>query len=291
MLVVTRRCNLNCNYCNTAQLLRQNGGNWRDSEATLKKVMKLFANPLLANCLLVDLFGGEPLLVEELDRIIAFLAHHGHMTNIATNGLLLADRIKDLRKAGISRINVSLYAQNRVVMERNLAGINHVFPTHASLVLLRSAVETYPEKLLETVRFAHEAGCRSLRFWMYRPMGLNPQPSEIIHDTHAAYEYFQRRVNVAFPGFCLWPAVVKTESVKKLCPQLWQRISCDVMGNMQMCCSDFTPKEACRNLFDAEPDTIFNHPAIVTMRKQLMDPESEPPAMCKTCNLLGDPGW
>jgi cyclic pyranopterin phosphate synthase len=291
MLVVTKRCNLNCNHCNTAQLLKQSGGNWRDSEATLEKVMRIFANPLLANCLLVDLFGGEPLLVEELDRIVDYLSRHGHMTNTATNGLLLADRIKDLKKAGISRINVSLYEANRAVLERDLAGINRVFPTNASLLLLRSAVETHPEKLMETVHFAREAGCLGLRFWIYRPMGLNPQPSEIIHDADAAYREFQRRIEAAFPGFCLWPAAIRIGPVRKLCPQLWQRISCDVLGGMQMCCSDFTPGGAFSNLFDDAPDIVFNRPVVVAMREQLMDPRREPPAMFKTCNLLGDPGW
>lgn len=289
---LTIRCNLNCAYCSSAKIYQEGKVDWREKEASLEKVQRIFANPLFANCLLVDLEGGEPLLVKDLDRIVAYLAKGGHITNISTNGLLLADRIADLKQAGISRINVSLYDDNRSVVERNLERINRVFPVHTSLVLLRSVVERQPDRLLEMARFVRDAGCLSLRFWMYRPMGLNPQPAEIINETHPAYLEFRRRIEDALPGFCLWPPTVKTEAVKKLCPQLWQRIGCDMLGNIGICCgTDDSLKGPNSNLFESEPDVVFNHPRLVGMRRQLIDPQSDPPDICKTCNLLGEPGW
>ncbi len=291
-LLLTMRCNLNCGYCNAAKILHAGKERWRESEATLEKVQRIFSNPLFANCLLVDLLGGEPLLVEDFDRIIAFLTERGHITNTSTNGLLLADRIADLKHAGISRINVSLYDANRSFMERNLARINKIFPVHTSLVLMRSMVEKMTDNLLETGRFVRDAGCLSLRFWMYRPIGIDPQPEEIIADTHPAYIEFRRRMEDALPGFCVWPASVKTKAVKKLCPQLWQRVGCDALGTMAICCGiDTTLQGPNSNLFDGEPDVIFNHPTLLGMREQLLDPDSDPPDVCKTCNLLGDAGW
>jgi len=291
-LLLTLRCNLNCGYCNAAKILHAGKERWRESEATLEKVQRIFSNLLFANCLLVDLLGGEPLLVEDFDRIIAYLTERGHITNTSTNGLLLADRIADLKRAGISRINVSLYDANRSLMERNLAIINRIFPVHSSVVLMRSMVEKMPNQLLETARFVRDAGCLSLRFWIYRPIGIDPQPEEIIADTHPAYIEFRRRMEDALPGFCVWPVAVKTKPVKKLCPQLWQRVGCDALGTMAICCGIDTPLQGPNsNLFDAEPDVVFNHPTLVGMREQLLDPESDPPEVCKTCNLLGDAGW
>ena len=291
-LLLTMRCNLDCGYCSAARIRHEGKENWRENEANLEKVKCIFANPLFANCLLADLMGGEPLLVKDLDSIVAYLTKRGHITNTSTNGLLLADRIADLKRAGISRINVSLYDANRSIIERDLARINQVFPVHASLVLLRSAVEKQPNKLLEIVRFVRDAGCLSLRFWMYRPIGVDPQPEEIIPDTHPAYLELRRRMEDALPGFCVWPAVVQTGTVKKLCPQLWQRIGCDALGNMGICCgTDTTLQGPNSNLFDGEPDIVFNHPTLVGMREQLMDPKCDPPDICKTCNLLGEPGW
>jgi MoaA/NifB/PqqE/SkfB family radical SAM enzyme len=291
-LLLTARCNLNCGYCNAAKILREGNGDWRENEATLEKVQLIFANPLFANCLLVDLLGGEPLLINDLERIVAYLAKRGHLTNTSSNGLLLADRITDLKRAGISRINISLYDANRSVMERDLAKINQIFPVHTSFVLLRSMVEQQPDKIIEIARFVRDAGCLSLRFFMYRPMGDNPQPEEILVDTDPAYLEFRRRMDDVLPNFCIWPPTVKKEAMKKLCPQLWQRVTCDMSGKLIICCGIDTKLQGPNsNLFDNKPDVVFNHPTLVHMRKQLMDPKCDPPEVCKTCNLLEEPGW
>jgi len=291
-LVVTMRCNLNCSYCSAANQMREGRKLGRKGDLSLEQVQRIFANPLFANCLLVDLLGGEPLLVKDLDRIVAWLTGRGHITNTATNGLLLAERIAELRRAGLSRINLSLYDENRVVIERDLAKINSVFPVHASLVLLRSMLEKRPDDLFALTRFVRDARCRSLRFWMYRPVGANPRPGETISELDPAYLEFRRRVDEALPGFCKWPTAVGTAGVKKRCPQLWQRVTSDALGTMTICCgTDATLQGPDSNLFDGEPDAVFNHPTLVGMRAQLLDPASDPPAVCRSCNLLGDPGW
>ncbi len=291
-LLLTLRCSLNCGYCNAARISHEGIVDWRQREATLDKVKRIFTNPLFAHCLLVDLMGGEPLLVEDLDRIVAFLTKRGHISNTSTNGLLLAERIADLKRAGISRINVSLYDANRSVIERDLARINRVFPVHISIVLLKSMVEGQLDKFLKMARFIRDAGCLSLRFWMYRPMGIDPKPQEIISDTDPAYLEFRQKMEDALPHFCFWPKAVKVGIAKKLCAQLWQRVNCDMLGNMGICCgTDRILEGANSNLFSAEPDVVFNHPTLVSMREQLIDPSCDPPDVCKSCNLLGEPGW
>ncbi len=290
-LLLTNRCNLNCSYCNAGKILDEGKTRQRENEATLEKVQRIFENPWFANALFVDLQGGEPLLVKDLDRIIVYLSKQGRMTNTSTNGLLLAERILDLKRAGISRINVSLYEANRSILERDLSKINSIFPVHATYVLLRSEVEKQPEKILKIARFIRESGCRSLRFFMYRPMGFNPKPDEILLESHPSYREFRSRAEEALPGFCFFPPLVRKEGVRKLCPQLWQRTGCDMSGQMIVCCGMNTLLGgASGNLFEAGIDA-YNHPLMVDMRKQLMDPEVDPPEICKDCNLLGDPGW
>jgi hypothetical protein len=129
---------------------------------------------------------------------------------------------------------------------------------------------------------------------IYRPMGLNPNPEEIITDTLPAYIEFKRKMDKELPGFARWPAAIQTGKVKKKCPQVWQRISTDMKGEMDICCgTEDTLKGANSNLFDCEenPDVLFNHPTLVQLREQLLDSEAEPPDMCKNCNLIGEPGW
>jgi pyruvate-formate lyase-activating enzyme len=291
-VILTKRCNLDCDYCVAAKVMDSGKSNWRENEASLKKIQLIFKNPLFSNCLLVDLQGGEPLLVDDLDRIVDFLSKNGHITNTSTNGVLLAERIADLRRAGISRINVSLYEANRSIIENNIEKINRILPVHMSMVLLRSDVENRLENILDTVRFAYNTGCRSLRFWIYRPIGVNPNPNEIINDTNPAYIALRKRVEESLPGFCLWPSEIQTGKVVKRCPQLWQRIICDIAGNIQICCgTDMMLKGENSNLFDTTPVNLINHPTLVDIRKQLIDPVCAPPDICKTCNLLGESGW
>jgi pyruvate-formate lyase-activating enzyme len=291
-VVITKRCNLNCGYCVAGNFVNKQGMEWRESEATLAKIKRIFSNPLFDKCLLVDLQGGEPLMVDDLEAIVSYLVEGGSIVNLSTNGLLLAERIVGLKRAGISRINVSLYDANRAALERDLAKINQVFPVHISIVLLRSQVEGNQDELLRAARFSRDAGCRSLRFWIYRPMGLQPTPEEIIDDALPSYLEFRRRMDDALPGFCLWPAAVQKGTFKKLCPQLWQRVTCDVQGNMGICCGcDMMLQGPHSNLFDGDPDSVFNHPTLVTMRAQLLAPGAAPPEVCQTCNLLGEPGW
>jgi MoaA/NifB/PqqE/SkfB family radical SAM enzyme len=291
-LIVTTRCNLRCSYCCAGNIINQKEADWRRSEATLEAITRIFANPLFENCLLVDLLGGEPLLVDELEPIVSYLVKRGHLVNVASNGLLLADRVAGLKSAGISRINVSLYEANRKGLERDLPTINRIFPVHMSIVLLRTDVERRQEDLRSTARFLRDVGCRSLRFWMYRPMGVDPKPDELIHDTLPAYVELRRRMDEELPGFTLWPAALENGRAQKRCPQLWQRIGCDVLGNMTICCgSDRTLQGRDSNLFDSEPDRLWNHPTLVSMREQMLEPGREPPEVCKTCSLLGEPGW
>jgi hypothetical protein len=249
------------------------------------------AHPLFANCIFMDLLGGEPLLVKDLGRIVAYLAKRGCVTNVSTNGLLLAQRVRELKDAGISRINVSIYDDNRAVLTRDLAAINRIFQVHASYVLLRSAVMMDPQKIEDVVRLAQTSGCKSLRFFLYRSLGANARPDEVILDD-PAYKELYHRIEKAFPKFCIWPAALKTDNVRKRCPQLWQRVNSDMLGRIMMCCgADVALEGVGSNLFEAPADVIFNHPAMVEMRTQLLDPQAPPPSMCRQCNLLEDPGW
>lgn len=292
-LLLTKRCNMSCSFCNVATFMHDKSVAWRTLEGDLDKVKKIFANPLFANALLVDILGGEPLLVKELPAIVRFLSGRGHLTNITTNGLLLADRIQELKDAGISRINISVYEENRKVLRRDLTKINEIFPVHTNMVIFRKDVVHAPEKIIDTVRFIKDSGCIDLRFWIYRPIGEHIEPEEILYDDDPLLLAFRNRLEEAVPGFCFWPVpAAKGETVKKRCAQLWQRISCDMQGNLGVCCGtdNFLSKPG-GNLFDEGPNAGYNHPTLVKMREQLLDPQAPPPEMCKSCNLLGDPGW
>lgn len=289
---VTPRCNLNCAFCCAMKIRNESMAKIYENEASLEKIKQIFENPLFAKCILVDLSGGEPLLIKDLNDIVSYLVKRGHIINLITNGVLLSGCINGLKQAGISRINVSLYDTNWSIIKRDITQINEVFPVHVSMVLTRSKLEEDEGGILEMVRFIRNAGCIGFRFFVYRPMGINPKQEETIDDTVPAYIKFRKIVEDEFPDFCIFPTTFQAEKVKKLCPQLWQRIGCDMLGNVMPCCGIDTVLQGPKsNLFNNEPDIVYNHPMLVDMREKLLDVECEPPDVCKTCNLLSEPGW
>ena len=199
------------------------------SDLTLEKVQSIFENQLFANCLLVDLQGGEPLLAKDFNRIVAFLADRGHLINTATNGLLLARRIADIKDAGISRISISVYESNWSMLERDLDKINSIFPVHMSLVLMRSMVDGQQDEMIEKARWFRDSGCLSLRLWGYRPPVANYKLEEIIDDTNKSYQDFRLRMEDALPGFCIWPETLQTG--RAIVRVIWL----SVVGPVQSC--------------------------------------------------------
>ncbi len=100
-VVVTRRCNLACGYCNEyddfsppvplADLL-----SWVDHLASLKTAS-------------ITLTGGEPLLHPELDRVIRAARDHRMIVTMITNGFRLSRQwINRLNAAGLQGMQISI---------------------------------------------------------------------------------------------------------------------------------------------------------------------------------------
>src|SRR6267143_1112561 len=104
---VTDRCNLRCQYC-----MPEDEYVWlpRESILSFEEIARLadvFARLGASN---VRLTGGEPLLRQDLDRLVSRLAGNAAVTDLAltTNGLLLERQAEALRRAGLNRVTVSL---------------------------------------------------------------------------------------------------------------------------------------------------------------------------------------
>lgn len=100
-IVPTRRCNLSCTYCNE----------YDDFSKPIPTQTMIERVDHLADLGLTVLVisGGEPLLHPELDAIIAHGRKRGVMTGLISNGYLLTvERIKQLNKAGLDHMQISI---------------------------------------------------------------------------------------------------------------------------------------------------------------------------------------
>ena len=130
----------------------------------------------------VRLTGGEPLLRSEIATLIRSLARRPEVRDLAmtTNGVLLAERARELHQAGLRRLTVSLDTlrpERFLALTRSdhharvLAGIEAAraegFPLKLDTVVVRGTNE---DEVLDLLAFAREIGAE-IRFIEYMDVG------------------------------------------------------------------------------------------------------------------------
>lgn len=106
-LSVTDRCNLRCQYC-----MPEEDYAWlpREDLLTFEEIATLVDVFTTLGVTKIRLTGGEPLLRRDVAHLIALLAPHPRLHDLAltTNGVLLAEQVQALHAAGLHRLTVSL---------------------------------------------------------------------------------------------------------------------------------------------------------------------------------------
>lgn len=180
---VTDRCNIRCVYCMPEQvefLPRAQLLNFEEIERFVR-----IAAPMGIDK--IRLTGGEPLVRRDLPVLIAKLAAVPGIRDIGltTNGLLLAPAARELREAGLERINVSLDTLDperfqkltrrpgvEQVIEGILAAKEAGFhPVKVNAVAIRGTTE---EDVVPLAQFCRQHGLE-LRFIEYMPLDAGHQ--------------------------------------------------------------------------------------------------------------------
>ncbi len=104
---VTDKCNLRCVYC-----MPEEGLPWltRDRILSYEEITRLVRIMAKLGLRRLRITGGEPLVRRDLATLVRMLAAVPGIEDIAlsTNAVLLARHARDLKEAGVSRVNVSL---------------------------------------------------------------------------------------------------------------------------------------------------------------------------------------
>lgn len=119
-LSLTDRCNLRCAYCMPVRPPQ-----WLPPEDVIRPDEAAGIVSAFAGCgvTTVRLTGGEPLMRDEIAEIVAAAAAVEGIDDVSltTNGVLLAERAAELRRAGLMRVNIS-FDTLRADCFRSLAG-------------------------------------------------------------------------------------------------------------------------------------------------------------------------
>jgi cyclic pyranopterin phosphate synthase len=102
---VTQRCNQYCIYCH-----REGQTEFSSNEMTPQEIFQIADASTEIGIKKIKLTGGEPLLRKDLVEIVKLLSTIQEIVDISltTNGTLLATKAESLKKAGLSRVNISL---------------------------------------------------------------------------------------------------------------------------------------------------------------------------------------
>jgi cyclic pyranopterin phosphate synthase len=124
---VTDRCNIRCFYCMPEENVQFRA---REELLTYEEITRFVTVVARLGVNKVRLTGGEPLVRQDLDQLVAQLVGVPGITDLAltTNGILLADQAAALRRAGLGRLNISLDTLREETFQRisRRAGVDRV---------------------------------------------------------------------------------------------------------------------------------------------------------------------
>lgn len=171
---ITQKCNLQCFFCHKEGETDSNGEMVPEEIAEIVKIASEFGMKK------IKLTGGEPLLRQDIPRIVSEIARYADEVSLTTNGVLLEKYAQRLHDAGLKRVNVSL---SSITSEnfRKIAGKDCVqqvkdgiraalrsglYPVKINMVVLKGInVDEIPE----AVDFAKEVGA-TLQLIEFQPI-------------------------------------------------------------------------------------------------------------------------
>lgn len=177
---VTERCNFRCVYCMPAEGIELAR---RDDLLSFEEIVRVVRVGARLGLSKIRLTGGEPTVRRDLPELVRKL-HQIHGINeiaMTTNGSCLLELAEPLKKAGLTRLNISLDTlrpeRNRELTRRDFlpavlkgdgAALAAGFaPLKFNAVVLRGIND---DELGDLVSFAHEKGAQ-MRFIEFMPMG------------------------------------------------------------------------------------------------------------------------
>jgi cyclic pyranopterin phosphate synthase len=109
---VTQRCDLNCFFCH------QEGESNPRGEMTPEEIEAVVSTAADLGVRKIKLTGGEPLLREDIVEIVGRISPHVEEVSMTTNALHLVEKARELKEAGLRRVNVSLHSACPDVFEK-----------------------------------------------------------------------------------------------------------------------------------------------------------------------------
>ncbi len=175
---VTDRCNMRCVYC-----MPTNNTEWFEQTNVLsyEEIVRLTRILVGFGVEKIRVTGGEPTVRREIEKLISSLSKINGIKSISmtTNGLLLRDKVKQLKEAGLGSVNVSLdtFRADRFKAMGGVDGVDKVLDSirAADDAGLKVKINTVvmrgwnDDEVVDFAKFARETGY-TVRFIEFMPL-------------------------------------------------------------------------------------------------------------------------
>jgi GTP 3',8-cyclase len=175
---ITDRCNMRCMYC-----MPNNNTEWFDQDNVLSyeevfNLANIFASLGIKR---IRVTGGEPTIRPKIEDLISSLSKIRGIESVSmtTNGLLLREKVKQLKQAGLASVNISLdtFRTDRFKSICGVDGLNQVLASiqaadDAGLKLKINTVVVRgwnDDEVVDFARFARSMGY-TVRFIEFMPL-------------------------------------------------------------------------------------------------------------------------
>ena len=288
-MYITRRCNLNCNYCVVGKI--SNKHNYQDYELTPDKYYKILEHPLIKKSLLINMCGGEPLLNNNLIELINITKKQKKLACLLTNGILLEKKWDSLLKAKIDDIQVSIYDNTIDNFGNTLKLLNKDKKLNASYVLLKSDLNNNTEKIKKVIDFVYESDFKSLKLNFCLSNKFNNFIDDLIgEEDYIKYEQLKKDILKKYKNIRIFfPKIFKpNDKIIKQCKMPWAILHVDAYGNYGFCCKHQPDVETNNNIFTNNWNNIINSEEFCKCRNLLLSKDNNIPFKCKDCyHLIG----
>jgi radical SAM protein with 4Fe4S-binding SPASM domain len=171
---LTRRCNLACDHCYLDAHTLKNGS---PGELTTDEVCWVLDDVVLCgDGAMVVLTGGEPLMRQDLEEIIAYGSGLDLAMVVGTNGMMLTEqRVRSLKRAGVLGLGISVDSLNPEYHDRfrgrsgawakTIAGIETCRRNDVTFQIHFSVSEKNAHELPAMIDFARDCGARVLNIF------------------------------------------------------------------------------------------------------------------------------
>lgn len=242
----TDKCNLKCSHCYHGD---------ENSHIQKKKILNLeevksmiddlkFTSEKWGMIPRIAISGGDPLMREDLYRILEYTQQKEVITNLLTNGTLLTrQKAKDIKERGINTLQISLdgnkETHNKIrgqyfAFDKAIEGIHNAINEKIGTVVSMTATKENKNQFEEVINIAYNAGAHKVAFKTYVPntnLGSNDplyldkfEIYQMIKNTNELTEKYKDKIQVLHSDV-LWQVMEPTnpliEKAKKENKFIW----------------------------------------------------------------------